>query len=74
MRPGKVVYSNGWKSRSGKADQPPDREPWAGGVILKVKHRGTKTAGRKRKLNGLSLERAENGKGDTVRSVEATMM
>jgi len=31
VRPGKVVYSSGWKSRSGKADQPPDRDPWAGG-------------------------------------------
>jgi hypothetical protein len=31
VRPGKVVYSNGWKSRSGKAGQPPDRELWAGG-------------------------------------------
>ena len=31
VRPGKVVYSNGWDSRSGKAGQPPDSELWAGG-------------------------------------------
>jgi len=31
VRPGKVVYSSGCKSRSGKAGQPPDRELWVGG-------------------------------------------
>ena len=31
VRLGKVVYSSGWKSRTGKAGQPPVREPWAGG-------------------------------------------
>ena len=31
VRPGKVVYSCGCESRSGKAGQPPEREPWAGG-------------------------------------------
>ena len=30
MRPGKVVYSNGCESRSGKAGKPPDRELWVG--------------------------------------------
>jgi hypothetical protein len=31
VRPGKVVYSSGWKSCSGKAGQPSDRELWVGG-------------------------------------------
>ncbi|WP_419601039.1 hypothetical protein, partial [Thiolapillus sp.] len=31
VRPGKVAYSSGWESRSGKAGQPPDREFRAGG-------------------------------------------
>ena len=26
VRPGKVVFSSGWESRSGKAGQPPDSE------------------------------------------------
>lgn len=30
VRPGKVVYSNGCESRSGKAGKPPDRELWVG--------------------------------------------
>jgi hypothetical protein len=29
VRPGKVAYSSGCESRSGKAGQPPDREPSA---------------------------------------------
>ena len=31
MRPGKVAYSCGRGARTGKAGQPPGREPWAGG-------------------------------------------
>jgi hypothetical protein len=31
VRPGKVVYSSGCESRSGKAGQSPDRAPWVGG-------------------------------------------
>ncbi|WP_419650181.1 hypothetical protein, partial [Thiolapillus sp.] len=31
VRPGKVAYSSGRESRSGKAGQPPDREFSAGG-------------------------------------------
>ena len=31
VRPGKVAYFSGWESRTGKAGQPPVREPWAGG-------------------------------------------
>jgi hypothetical protein len=30
VRLGKVVYSSGCKSRSSKAGQPLDREPWVG--------------------------------------------
>ena len=40
VRPGKVANSCGCESRSGKADQPPEREPWAGGSNPKGQAQG----------------------------------
>jgi len=40
VRPGKVAYSCERESRSGKAGQPPEREPWAGGNNRKGQAQG----------------------------------
>ena len=60
MRPGKVAYSSGWKSRSGKVGQPPDRESRAGGSnpnvlsIVTTRHvSGFAGSSRPTVLNGL---------------------